>query len=63
MMLLPEEQQDARLLQLLREDRIPVSELLHWLHAHHGPGPPQVLAPALESSLDVSGVVVQAALL
>lgn len=58
-MLLPEadDQQDVVLLQLLREDRIPVSELLHWLHAHHGPGPPQVLARPLPDSSSRSPVL------
>ncbi|XP_024372189.1 uncharacterized protein [Physcomitrium patens] len=40
--MMSQEEQDARLLQWLREDHIQVDNLLHWLHAHHGPGPPSV---------------------
>jgi hypothetical protein len=49
-----QEEHDARLLQLVREDRIPVTDLLHWLHAHHGPGPPSVaqVPAALKSCSD-----------
>lgn len=44
-----QEEQDARLLHLLLTDSISVPVLLHWLDAHHGPGPPPASPPADQS--------------